>query len=80
MFQYVQPAQVLAALLWLKSNNPLYKDKKSMTSGQATLDRTMLIYGRQYQQSSVHHHRLLVLVLVKMLTEQLRLNGKWRAN
>ena len=26
MFQYVRPAKVLAALQWLKLNNPLYKD------------------------------------------------------
>jgi hypothetical protein len=26
MYQYVRPANVLAALQWLKSNNPLYKD------------------------------------------------------
>jgi hypothetical protein len=26
MYQYVRPAKVLAALHWLKSNNPLYKD------------------------------------------------------
>ena len=25
MFQYVRPARVLAALQWLKLNNPLYK-------------------------------------------------------
>ena len=28
MFQYVRPAKVLAALQWLKLNNPLYKDIK----------------------------------------------------
>ena len=26
MYQYVQPTKVLAALQWLKLNNPLYKD------------------------------------------------------
>ena len=26
MYQYIQPAKVLAALQWVKSNNPLYKD------------------------------------------------------
>jgi hypothetical protein len=26
MYQYVRPAKVLAALQWLNSNNPLYKD------------------------------------------------------
>ena len=26
MYQYVQPEKVLAALKWLKSNNPLYRD------------------------------------------------------
>jgi len=26
MYQYVRPAKVLAALEWLKANNPLYKD------------------------------------------------------
>jgi hypothetical protein len=26
MYQFVRPAKVLAALQWLKSNNPLYKD------------------------------------------------------
>ena len=26
MYQYIRPAKVLAALQWLKSNNPLYRD------------------------------------------------------
>ena len=26
MYQYIRPSKVLAALQWLKSNNPLYKD------------------------------------------------------
>ena len=28
MYQYVRPAKVLAALQWLRANNPLYKDVK----------------------------------------------------
>ena len=26
MFQYIRPAYIIAALQWLKLNNPLYKD------------------------------------------------------
>ena len=53
-YQYIRPAKVLAALQWLKSNNPLYKDVEM--TGSVMLHRMTLSSGRHYQQSTVHHH------------------------
>ena len=57
--QYVRPAKVLAALQWLKLNNPLYKDIEINSDWLklVMLHRMIVISGRHSQHSIIHHHR-----------------------
>ena len=92
MFQYVRPAKVLAALQWLKLNNPLYKDIKINDdwTGNARQDDADLWEAVSAEQcpppSSSPPSTTSQAVTAEqcpppsftsqMLTEQLQLNGK----
>ena len=89
MFQYVRPAKVLAALQWLKLNNPLYKDIEinddwTGNAGKDDADLWEAISAEQCPPPSSSPPPSTVSAeqcpspsaTSQMLTEQLQLNGK----
>ena len=67
MFQYVRPAKVPAALQWLKSNNPLYKDIEINTDWLSDTDLWEALSAQHCPPPST---------MTQLYTEQLHLNGK----
>ena len=77
MFQYIRSAKVLAALRWLKSNNPLYKDIEINTDwlSDAVQDDADLweVLSAQHCPPSLTPSSS---TRSQLHTEQLHLNGK----
>ena len=85
MFQYICPANVLAAVWRLKSNNPLYKDIKINSNWLSDVFKMMLICGKHCQHRIVHlHHshydqiRLIITLVVVSYTDEAILNSPAR--
>ena len=92
MFQYVRPVKVLAALQWLKLNNPLYKDIEinddwTSIAGQDDADLWEAVSAEQCPPPSSPPSSTTSQAVTaeqcpppsatsQMLTEQLQLNGK----
>ena len=52
---HVRPAKVLAALEWLKENNPLCRDITIIAIGRHMLLRMMLICGKHFHLNTVSY-------------------------